>query len=74
MIKLADILKEIGEGTRTYSWKFNDEDADGNCFYSFDTENSTYSVGVANLEDGMYDLSFNTTSPDGDPDVSLDTN
>ena len=74
MIKLVDILKEIGEGTRTYSWKFNDEDADGNCFYSFDTENSTYSVGVANLEDGMYDLSFNTTSPDGDPDVSLDTN
>ena len=74
MIKLVDILKEIGEGTRTYSWKFNDEDADGNCFYSFDTENSTYSVGVANLEDGMYDLSFNTTSKDGDPDISLDTN
>jgi hypothetical protein len=67
-------LNEIGEGTRTYSWRFNDEDADGNCFYSFDTENSTYSVGVANLEDGMYDLSFNTTSPDGDPDVGLDTN
>lgn len=74
MIKLVDILKEIGEGTRTYSWKFDDEDADGNYFYSFDTDNSTYSVGIANLEDGMYDLSFNTTSPDGDPDVSLDTN
>jgi len=74
MIKLVDILKEIGEGTRTYSWRFDDEDADGNYFYSFDTEKSTYTVGVANLEDGMYDLSFNTTSPDGDPDVSLDTN
>jgi hypothetical protein len=67
-------LNEIGEGTRTYSWRFDDEDADGNYFYSFDTEKSTYTVGVANLEDGMYDLSFNTTSPDGDPDVSLDTN
>ena len=72
--KDGNLLKEIGEGTKTYSWKFDDEDADGNCFYSFDTENSTYSVGIANLEDGMYDLSFNTTSPDGDPDVGLDTN
>jgi hypothetical protein len=70
----GNLLNEIGEGTRTYSWRFDDEDADGNYFYSFDTEKSTYTVGVANLEDGMYDLSFNTTSPDGDPDVSLDTN
>ena len=68
------LLNEVGEGTKTYSWKFNDEDADGNYFYSFDTDNSTYSVGVANLEDGMYDLSFNTTSKEGDPDTSLDTN
>ena len=67
-------LNEIGEGTKTYSWKFDSEDADGNYFYSFDTENSTYGVGVANLEDGIYDLSFNTTSKDGDPDTSLDTN
>ena len=74
MIKLVDILKEIGEGTKTYSWKLDDEDADGNYFYSFDTDNSTYSVGIANLEEGMYDLSFNTTSKDGDPDTSLDTN
>ena len=70
----GNTLKEIGEGTKTYSWRFDDEDADGNCFYSFDTENSTYSVGIANLEDGMYDLSFNTTSKDGDPDTGLDTN
>ena len=71
---LGSQLNEIGEGTKTYAWKFNDEDADGNYFYSFDTDNSTYSVGVANLEDGMYDLSFNTTSKEGDPDTSLDTN
>jgi hypothetical protein len=72
--ELGNQLNEIGEGTRTYSWRFDDEDADGNCFYSFDTEKSTYTVGIANLEDGMYDLSFNTTSPDGDPDTNLDTN
>ena len=71
---LGGQLNEVGEGTKTYSWKFDDEDADGNYFYSFDTDNSTYSVGVANLEDGMYDLSFNTTSKEGDPDTSLDTN
>lgn len=67
-------LNEIGEGTKTYSWKLDDQDADGNYFYSFDTDNSTYSVGIADLEDGMYDLSFNTNSKDGDPDTSLDTN
>jgi hypothetical protein len=72
--ELGNQLNEIGEGTKTYAWRFDDEDADGNYFYSFDTENSTYSVGVANLEDGMYDLSFNTTSKEGDPDTSLDTN
>jgi hypothetical protein len=70
----GNLLNEIGEGTRTYSWRFDDEDGDGNQFYSFDTENSSYGVGIANLEDGMYDLSFNTTSKDGDPDTSLDTN
>jgi hypothetical protein len=67
-------VNEIGEGTKTYAWKLDDEDADGNYFYSFDTEKSTYTVGIANLEDGMYDLSFNTTSKEGDPDTSLDTN
>jgi len=70
----TESINEIGEGTKTYSWRFDDEDGDGNYFYSFDTDNSSYGVGIANLEDGMYDLSFNTTSKDGDPDVSLDTN
>lgn len=70
----AASLNEIGEGTKTYSWKLDDQDTDGNYFYSFNTDNSTYTVGVANLEDGMYDLSFNTTSKEGDPDTSLDTN
>ncbi len=72
--KDGNLLNEIGEGTKTYSWKLDDQDADGNYFYSFNTDNSTYSVGIADLEDGMYDLSFNTTSKDGDPDTSLDTN
>ena len=64
----TESINEIGEGTKTYSWKLDDQDADDNYFYSFDTENSTYSVGVANLEFGMYDLSFNAIGKD------LDTN
>jgi hypothetical protein len=68
----GNVLKEIGEGTKTYPWTFNDEDEDGNYFYSFETEKSHYDVGIANLEDGMYDLSFNAMS--GDWDADLDTN
>lgn len=69
---LGNQLNEIGEGTKTYPWEFVDEDADGNYFYSFQTEKSHYDVGVANLEDGMYDLSFNAIGKDWDTD--LDTN
>ena len=51
-------INEIGEGTKTYHWEFVDKDSDGNYFYSFQTEKSHYAVGIADLEDGMYDLSF----------------
>lgn len=68
----SESLNEIGEGTKTYHWEFVDEDADGNYFYSFQTEKSHYDVGIANLEDGMYDLSFNAIGKDWDTD--LDTN
>jgi len=66
------MLNEIGEGTKPYHWEFVDEDEDGNRFYSFQTEKNYYDVGIANLEDGMYDLSFNAMS--GDWDSDLDTN
>lgn len=67
-----EALNEIGEGTKPYHWEFVDEDEDGNRFYSFQTEKNYYDVGIANLEDGMYDLSFNAMS--GDWDSDLDTN
>jgi hypothetical protein len=67
-------INEIGEGTKSFNWRFDAKDSAGNYFYSFDTDNSTYDIAIADLEDGMYDLSFNTTSPDGDPDTNLDTN
>ena len=62
-------LTEIGEGTKVYPWRFDEEDADGNFFYLFDTDKYKYAVGIANLEDGMYELAFNTVSH-----PELDTN
>ena len=63
------MLNEIGEGTKSFPWQFTDMDDDGNYFYSFETDKHKYGVGIANLEDGMYELSFNTTEHS-----SLDTN
>jgi len=71
-LQVSQPINEIGEGTRTYHWEFVEKDADGNYFYSFQTDKSYYDVGIANLEDGMYDLSFNAMS--GEPDADLDTN
>jgi len=68
----GNIIKEIGEGTKPYHWEFVDKDEDGNLFYAFQTEKSHYDVGIADLEDGMYDLSFNAIGKDWDTD--LDTN
>jgi hypothetical protein len=71
-IKVTDqdyTLTEIGEGTKPFDWRFDEEDADGNYFYLFNTDKHKYAVGIANLEDGMYELSFNTVEHS-----SLDTN
>lgn len=65
----AESLNEIGEGTKAFPWQFNDVDEDGNYFYSFKTPKNDYSVGIADLEEGMYELSFNTVE-----NASLDTN
>ena len=65
----SKVLNEIGEGTKAFPWSFDDTDGDGNYFYSFKTPKNDYSVGIADLEDGMYELSFNTVE-----NASLDTN
>ena len=65
----TESINEIGEGTKAFPWQFTDMDDDGNYFYSFETDKHKYGVGIANLEDGMYELSFNTTEHS-----SLDTN
>jgi hypothetical protein len=65
----GESLNEVGEGTKAFPWRFDEEDADGNYFYLFSTDKHKYAVGIANLEDGMYELSFNTVEHS-----SLDTN
>ena len=62
-------LNEIGEGTKPFDWRFDEEDGDGNYFYLFNTDKHRYAVGIANLEDGMYELAFNTVEH-----PELDTN
>lgn len=62
-------LNEVGEGTSAYKWRFDSKDPDGHYFYSFKTDRHDYTVGIADLEDGMYELSFNTVGA-----VHLDTN
>ena len=74
MYKLTTILKEIGEGTKGYPWTLEDEDEDGNYWYGFETDEYYYQVGIANLDDGMFDLSFNVVTKDGTFDTPLDTN
>lgn len=68
-VKYDYTLKEIGEGTKGFDWQFDSMDGDGNYFYSFKSPKNDYSVGIADLEDGMYELSFNTVE-----NTSLDTN
>ena len=67
--QLNENLNEVGEGTKTFDWRFDEEDGDGNYFYLFNTDKHKYAVGVANLEDGMYELAFNTVEH-----PELDTN
>jgi hypothetical protein len=68
----VESINEIGEGTKPYTWEFVEKDDDGNYFYAFSTEKNFYDVGIADLEDGMYDLSFNAMG--GDRGTDLDTN
>jgi len=62
-------INEVGEGTKTFPWHFDEVDGDGNYFYLFNTDKYKYAVGISNLEDGMYELAFNTVEHS-----SLDTN
>lgn len=73
MVKLTNILQEIlteiGD-SQPYSWNYDFVDDDGNFFYSFNTPNNKYSVGVTPQEGGeIYELLFHTEG-----EMGADTN
>ena len=54
------LINEIGEGSKIFPWKFDGVDDDGNLFYSFDTLENEYTVGISYLDGNAYEVSFNT--------------
>lgn len=67
MIKLKDILKEIGDASVPgYSWTLKPGSGFGGYFYQFETDSGlTYEVTFAGSY-GTYDVSFYTIDKDGD--------
>ena len=57
---LSSQLNEVGEVQNPYPWKYNFTDDDGNIFYSFETPQNKYSVGVTDNGDNSYEMLFNT--------------
>ena len=53
-------LNEVGEVQNPYPWKYNFADDDGNIFYSFETPQNKYSVGITDNGDNSYEMLFNT--------------
>ena len=53
-------LNEVGQIESPYPWKYNFTDDDGNIFYSFETPQNKYSVGVTENGGGSYEMLFNT--------------
>jgi len=61
-------LMETGEIWNPFPWQYDFIDEDGNFFYSFNTPQHKYSVGISWNGDDSYELLFNT-----DGDMGQDT-
>lgn len=53
-------INEVGEGTNPFDWTYDFVDDDGNYFYSFNTPENKYSVGITYNGDDSYEVLFNT--------------
>jgi hypothetical protein len=53
------LVSEIGEGSKIFSWKYDGVDDDGNMFYSFNTPENEYTVGISYLDGNSYEVNFN---------------
>jgi hypothetical protein len=63
-----EMLNEAGNIENPYQWKKDFIDDDGNVFYSFNTPQNTYSVGIAYNGQNSYEAQFNTSE-----EMGLDT-
>ena len=53
-------LNEVGEISNPFDWTYDFVDDDGNYFYSFNSPQNKYSVGITYNGDDSYELLFNT--------------
>lgn len=59
MIKLRDILIEIGEGTaKPFKWEYYDEEEGTFNYYFKDDKAQQYVVDISPMDSGYYDVSF----------------
>lgn len=53
-------LNEVGEISNPFDWTYDFVDDDGNYFYSFNSPQNKYSVGITYNGDDSYEVLFNT--------------
>ena len=53
-------LNEVGEISNPFDWTYDFVDDDGNYFYSFNSPQNKYSVGISWSGDDSYEVLFNT--------------
>ena len=63
------MIKEIGDISNPFEWQYDFADDDGNYFYSFNSPQNKYSVGIAYDSDDSYEVLFNT-----EEEMGQDTN
>jgi hypothetical protein len=59
------LLKEVGDIVNAFPWKYDFVDDDGNFFYTFNTPENKYSVGITYNGGNSYEILFNTAEEMG---------
>jgi hypothetical protein len=62
------MIKEIGDISNPFEWQYDFVDGEGNHFYSFNSPQNKYSVGITYNGDDSYEVFFNT-----EEETDLDT-
>ena len=59
------LLKEVGDIVNAFPWRYDFVDDDGNFFYTFNTPENKYSVGITYNGGNSYEILFNTAEEMG---------